>query len=111
MNGELYCPNCGAKLVHIANAKTDAHAIDTDDRAFMNKLAKTKKLREVIKSRVKESSEWSSASYKEVDFVFCACVNCKRLYAEYGTHGHYMDIIGTLTDAFLALVIGSEIKE
>jgi hypothetical protein len=51
----------------------------------------------------------SWVSREGFDVVFYACCHCKYLLMGYGRGGWYFDILGELTDEFIAVLIASKL--
>jgi uncharacterized protein with PIN domain len=53
-----------------------------------------------------QARTWPS---KDLSVQFYACVKCKRLLMWYGGRGFYFDILGTLSDEFVAVLVAASL--
>lgn len=97
----MYCPACGSKLILLAVGSVSKG----DDTKFGELLDKHERFSKVMKERPHPFISSGIRVY------FVVCVKCKRLMMNYGTNGHYFDILGTLTDEALALMVANSMKD
>jgi hypothetical protein len=99
-----YCPKCGTKLICIATGIFSCRG--GDDRLIKELLEKSEKWKRAWEERVR-----SSTFEPRMDVEYLVCGNCKVLLMGYGHQGFYFDILGSLTDEAVALLVAGKLKE
>jgi len=100
-----YCPKCGSKLFLIARGSFSGSS-EADDR----KITEIAQLGERLSKALEESRKGKGWGKWLLDVDYVVCVPCECLYMVYGKRGYYFDILGSLTDYTMALLVAGGIK-
>lgn len=97
----MYCPECGSKLIILADGTFEAVP---DERLFKQLIEKSEQWKRAWEETLKRD-------FKRLSVEFVICGKCMRLFMVYGERGYYFDILGRLTNDAVARLVADKLKE